>query len=222
MGDQRSVNVCFHGIGKPFRELEPGESRYWITRQQFDSILDEIATWPSLRISFDDGNISDIEYGLPGLVERGLTATFFVLAGRLAAPGSLDPAAVGDLRGAGMTVGTHGMDHRSWRAMDLSTRHRELVAARQEIAQVAGCSVDQAALPLGQYDRRLLSHLKQLGYRSVHTSDRRMARAGGWLQPRFSVRSEDTPLTMREHVQAADRQARRMKLNAVGLVKRIR
>ena len=106
MTDQRLVNVCFHGIGEPSRELEPGEARYWITTQQFESILDEIATWPTLRISFDDGNRSDIEYGLPALVERGLTATFFVLAGRLTTPGSLDAAAVAELRDAGMTIGS--------------------------------------------------------------------------------------------------------------------
>ena len=43
-----------------------------------------------MRISFDDGNASDLEIGLPALLERGLTATFFVLAGRLGRPGSLD------------------------------------------------------------------------------------------------------------------------------------
>ncbi len=222
MGDQAVVNVCFHGIGTPSRELEAGESRYWVAKQQFESILDEIASWPLVQISFDDGNQSDVEFGLPALVERGLTATFFVLADRLDAAGSLYPADVVDLCRAGMTVGTHGMNHRTWRGMDADTRHRELVVARERIAEVAGRSVDQAALPLGQYDRRLLSHLKRLGYQSVHTSDRRLARGGSWLQPRFSVRSDDSPQTMREAVQAAQQPRRRVKLEAAGLAKRLR
>ena len=71
----RLLNICFHGIGTPGRALEPGEDRYWITSDEFHRILDEIATWPSTRISFDDGNASDLEIGLPALVERGLTAT---------------------------------------------------------------------------------------------------------------------------------------------------
>ncbi|HMO11289.1 MAG TPA: hypothetical protein PKB06_07275, partial [Actinotalea sp.] len=37
---------------------------------------------------------------------------------------------------------------------------------------------------------------RALGYRTVHTSDRRPARPGAWLQPRFSVTSEDTPATL--------------------------
>ena len=222
MGEGAVVNVCFHGIGTPSRELEPGESPYWVTEQQFESILDEIATWSSLQISFDDGNKSDVELGLPALVERGLTATFFVLAGRLDSVGSLDPGDIVDLSSAGMTVGTHGMNHRSWRGMDAETRQRELADARERIAEIAGCSVDQAALPLGQYDRRLLSHLRRLGYKSVFTSDRRLARGGSWLQPRFSVRYDDSPQTMREAIRAARKPNQRVKLEAAGLAKRVR
>ena len=222
MGEGAVVNVCFHGIGTPSRELEPGESQYWVTEQQFESILDEIAAWPSLQISFDDGNKSDVELGLPALIERGLTATFFVLAGRLDSAGSLDPADVAELCSAGMTVGTHGMNHRSWRGMDAETRQRELSDARERIAEISGRSVDQAALPLGQYDRRLLSHLRRLGYQSVHTSDRRLARAGMWLQPRFSVRSDDSPQTIREAVRSARMLRHRLKLEAAGLAKSAR
>ena len=191
-------------------------------RSSSNPFLTRSLSWPSVQISFDDGNKSDVEFGLPALVERGLTATFFVLAGRLDSVGSLDPGDIVDLCSAGMTVGTHGMNHRSWRGMDAETRHRELSDARERIAEIAGRSVDQAALPLGQYDRRLLSHLRRLGYESVHTSDRRLARAGSWLQPRFSVRADDSPQSMGEAVNSAQQSRRRVKLEAVGLVKRLR
>lgn len=222
MSDRAVINVCFHGIGIPSRELEPGESRYWVTQPQFEAIVDEITLWPSAQISFDDGNQSDVEFGLPALVERGLTAAFFVLAGRLDSPGSLNPPDIVDLSRAGMTIGTHGMNHRSWRGMDPDTRRQELVLSRDRITEVAGRRIDQAALPLGQYDRRLLSYLRQLGYQSVHTSDRRQGRIGSWLQPRFSVRSHDSPQTVREAVQASLRPFRRVRLTAVGFAKRYR
>ena len=222
MSDRAVINVCFHGIGKPSRELESGESRYWITLPQFESILDEIASWPSMQVSFDDGNRSDVEFGLPAVLERGLTATFFVLAGRLHTAGSLNAVDIVDLCAAGMTVGSHGMDHRSWRAMDSMTRRRELIAAREQISEIAGYVVDRAALPLGQYDRRLLSHLKEVGYKSVYTSDRRPARAGSWLQPRFSVRSEDSPQTLRQAVLAARKPRQRLQRETAGFIKRLR
>ncbi|AGZ41483.1 polysaccharide deacetylase family protein [Actinoplanes friuliensis] len=221
MGEQ-VVNVCFHGIGVPARELEPGEDRYWVTEDQFHAVLDEIRTWPSVRISFDDGNASDARIGLPALVERGLTADFFVLAGRLGTAGSLDEDDVRELGKQGMGVGSHGMAHRSWRGMDEQTRRAELVEARDRIAGVSGSPVEAAACPLGRYDRELLNSMRSLGYTRVYTSDRRHARGGSWLQPRFSVRREDTPESLRAEVLHRPPLVRRAKLAAIGTVKRLR
>ena len=104
------LNICFHGIGSPARDLEDGEAPYWVGRETFLRVLDEVATWPRVALSFDDGNASDIEIGLPALKDRGLQATFFVLAARLDQPGSLSRDAVRELHTAGMTMGSHGMD----------------------------------------------------------------------------------------------------------------
>lgn len=215
-------NVCFHGIGTPRRELEPGEDAYWVTVDQFRALLDELATWPSVRISFDDGNASDVDIALPALVERGLTADFFVLAGRLDTPGSLGRDDVRELHRQGMTIGTHGMSHRSWRGMDPDTRQAELVTARRRLAEVTGAPVDLAACPLGRYDRRCLTELRRLGYTRVFTSDRRPARPQAWLQPRYSARRGDTPGALRAEVLARPGPAQRLRRSAVGVVKRLR
>src|SRR5688500_1238694 len=196
------INICFHGIGTPARELEPGESRYWIGVDTFHRVLDDLATWPAVRISFDDGNASDAGIGLPALLSRGLTADFFVLAGRLGAPGSLDEPALKELVAAGMTVGTHGMNHIPWRGLDPATNNAELVDARARIASVTGTPVDAAACPLGRYDRRLLGDLRRFGYRRVYTSDRRAANPNAWIQPRFSIRAEDTAESFRAQATA--------------------
>jgi peptidoglycan/xylan/chitin deacetylase (PgdA/CDA1 family) len=219
---ERVINICFHGIGTPERALEPGEDRYWITVKSYRAILDEVATWPGVRLSFDDGNTSDVEFGLPGLVARGLTADFFVLAGRLGSAGSLDADGIRELHRHGMSIGTHGMHHRSWRGMDPGTRHEELVEARERLASVAGTAVDEAACPLGRYDRRLLAQLRALGYRRVFTSDRRPAQRTAWLQPRFSVTCDDTPETLRAAALATPPLTRRLRNAAVGVAKRWR
>ncbi len=222
MTDSQVVNICFHGIGTPNRELEPGEASYWVDTDQYRSILDEIAGWPSVRISFDDGNDSDVRIGLPEICQRGLTATFFPLAGRLGAVGSLSAEDVGAIASHGMTIGTHGMAHRSWRGMDPVTRQVELVTARQQLAEAAGAAVTEAACPLGRYDRRVLSQLRELGYRRVFTSDRRMASAGAWLQPRFSVRSYDTAETLRERILVRPGMTKRVWRGAAKIRQRLR
>jgi peptidoglycan/xylan/chitin deacetylase (PgdA/CDA1 family) len=216
------INVCFHGIGTPTLDREPDESRYWVTKTRFYEILDEIATWPPARISFDDGNYSDLKVGLPALVERGLGADFFVLAGRLGQPDSLDPQDVRELHASGMGIGSHGMRHRSWRRMDPRERHEELVTARDRLASITGAPVVGAACPVGAYDRALLRDLRRLGYPRVFTSDRRPAREAAWLQPRYSIRRDDTPETLRASVLARASVVARLRSSAAGLVKRWR
>lgn len=219
---QRLVNICFHGVGTPARPLEDGEAPYWVERDLFLRVLDDVMTWPRVDLSFDDGNASDVEIALPALVERGLTARFFVLAGRLDLPGSLGRDDVRTLQSAGMTIGTHGMHHRPWRAMNAADRADELVEARRRIQEAAGSPVDEAACPLGRYDRRLLAELRRLGYRRVHTSDRRAARAGAWVQPRFSVRSHDSVTSLREQALTPAPAITRLRLHATGLIKQLR
>lgn len=218
----RRVNVCFHGVGIPARELEPGEAAFWVDHATFLAVLDDVADDPRVRLSFDDGNASDIELGLPALLERGLTATFFVLAGRLDQPGSLSADHVRSLAAAGMKVGTHGMDHRPWRGLDVVEQKRELETARTEIAHVVDAPVTEAALPLGRYDRRLLTQLRRLGYTAVHTSDRRWASAGAWMQPRFSVHAGDTAETVRAHMLTPRPLTHRVERTLVGTIKRWR
>jgi peptidoglycan/xylan/chitin deacetylase (PgdA/CDA1 family) len=216
------INLNFHGIGTPRRSLEPGEHEYWIDRDSFLGILDELHDRVDVRVSFDDGNESDVDVALPALAERGMEADFFILAGRLGAPGSVDVDGVRALLAQHMTIGTHGMNHRSWRGLSDHGRRVELLDARQAIAEASGATVDTAALPLGQYDRRVLAALRELDYRVVYSSDERRARPGAWFQPRYTVRAGDTPRSIRQSV-LADRHAReRLRTQVIGIAKRWR
>ena len=222
VGSPALVNLCFHGIGTPGRDLEPGEDRYWVSVDAFHRILDEVAGEPHVRISFDDGNASDLLHAVPALRERGLTGTFFVLAGRLGGRGSLDADDVRGLAEAGMRIGSHGLDHVPWRHLSGADLRRELVEARDRIAAAAGVPVVDAALPLGRYDRRVLAEVRRQGYTSLHTSDRAWSREGAWLQPRFSVCHDDTAGTVRRVVQTRAPLPQRVRSRGVRLAKRLR
>ena len=112
------VILTVHGIGRASRPLDPGEDRTWISVEQFELVLDAVVGRSDVRLTFDDGNASDVEIGLPRLLERGLSAEFFVLAGLLGEPGRLGAADVRELHRAGMRVGSHGWAHRDWRRID--------------------------------------------------------------------------------------------------------
>lgn len=217
------LTLCFHGVGTPRRVLEPGEDLYWITEDTFLRVLDEVASWPvPVTLTFDDGNRSDLDLALPALLERGLHARFYVLSGRFDDPGALAPQDVRTLHDAGMTIGTHGMAHTSWRHLSPQRRQEEFVTARTRIEDAVGLPVTEAACPLGRYDRSVLAALRAAGYTRVYTSDRRPGRGGRWLQPRYSLRSVDDVAAVRSAVLDGPSAVQRAKLEAIGLVKRLR
>lgn len=215
------IHLCFHGIGTAPAEREPGESRYWVAEALFLRVLDDVGQLPWVSLSFDDGNRSDAAVALPALRERGLTATFFALAGRLDDPASLSPHDLRELADAGMRIGTHGWHHRSWRQLTDAAARRELVDARIALSEASGTDITEAALPLGQYDRAALARLRAASYRAVYTSDRYPARERAWLRPRYSIAVDDTLDSVRRI--AAGRPVPRAARNAfASAVKRLR
>ncbi|WP_326951744.1 MULTISPECIES: polysaccharide deacetylase family protein [unclassified Amycolatopsis] len=179
-----------HGIGRPARQLEPGENERWVTVEQFDRILDAVEERADVHLTFDDGNESDVEIALPRLVERGLTAEFFPLAGRLGQRGYLDHDALRDLARAGMEIGSHGWEPRDWRRLDDRHARRELTDAPKLLGDLCGRPVRRYSLPFGAYDRRVLDRLREAGATRVYASDGGETSRDGWLQPRTELRHD--------------------------------
>lgn len=213
------VHILFHGIGTPGLSVSSADEQYFVSKDLFITVLDEVRGQPGIELSFDDGYASDIEIALPALLERGLSARFFPLAGQLDRPGYLSTSGVRELAAAGMPVGSHGMRHRSWRHMDPQARREELTEARQTLARAAAAPVDTAACPFGAYDRTALAALREEGYQRIFTSDRRRAQPGAWLQPRYSVRRGDTLQTVRDTIITQPRLSARARGILVGQLK---
>jgi peptidoglycan/xylan/chitin deacetylase (PgdA/CDA1 family) len=179
--------LTFHGVGKKPRALDPGEERVWLDADRFSSVLDAVGSRPDVSLSFDDGNLSDVETALPLLIERGLTAMFFPCVGRLGEPGFLTPEQVRELVSAGMGIGSHGWAHRPWRGLPEEDLELELSGARKRLEDVVGTPVLTASCPFGAYDRRILGLLHSIGYERIYTSDGGPAQADDWLAPRTTV-----------------------------------
>lgn len=221
--DRASTSIVnFHGIGRPGRELEDGEESYWVERDEFFRVLDAVTDRPEIELTFDDGNESDISIALPALKERGLTATFYPLAGRLDASGSLTGSDVARLTREGMGIGSHGWRHQPWPTMSESDVALELVDAREALSEVSGIAIEDAALPMGQYNRKVLRQLRAAGYVSVVNSDRRNERRRGWLRPRFTFAARDTVHGLLAEMAAADSLRHRARTGLVGTAKRWR
>lgn len=199
MKARRKTILTFHGIGEPARPLEPGEQPYWISPQQYRSILDRIARHPdpgAIGITFDDGNLSDIEIAAPELVRRGLSAQFFVLAGRIGEPGSLSVADIRALKQSGMSIGSHGMDHVDWSRLGRGELERELRDSRYILEDITAAAVMAAAIPFGRYNAAVLKALRAAGYSEAYSSDGGSTASGRFPQSRTSVTASMTPATI--------------------------
>lgn len=184
------IGLLFHGIGAPRRELEPGEVPYWLQTSIFETILDRVAAAPEPQafcISFDDGNASDHDIALPRLVERGLSADFFVLSGRTGQPGSLSAEKILALQAAGMRIGSHGIGHHNLSKLSLSDLNEELWGSRRALEEICGCPVTELGLPFGAYNRQVLTAARTAGYQAVYSSNRGWMRNDRFLRPRISL-----------------------------------
>jgi hypothetical protein len=182
----------FHCITRPSRQMADDEADVCVERQQFLDILDLVSGRGDVRLTFDDGNSSDVSEALPELTRRGLRAHFFICPARFGTPGFVDEDDIRELRLAGMSLGSHGMDHVRWRRLGRSAIDREIIRAKQVLEDASQAPVDEAACPFGQYDRRTLSALRAAGFNRVYTSDGGRASATDWLVPRNTVRRCDT------------------------------
>jgi peptidoglycan/xylan/chitin deacetylase (PgdA/CDA1 family) len=185
---RRCINVTVHGIGPAARTLDPGDDRTWVSVDQFEQVLDAIASRDDVRLTFDDGNASDVDIALPRLVERGLRGEFFIIAGLLGEPGRVDAAGIRRLVDAGMSIGSHGWAHRDWRRIDEWQATEEIVDAQRVLSGLSGQPVKAVAVPFGSYDRHVLRRLRHANVARVYTSDGGLARPDAWLQPRTSLR----------------------------------
>ena len=214
--------VNFHGIGTPLRTLEEGEEHYWISEQCDYRFLDQITPFrEQILITFDDGNLSDLEIGARGLAERELKATFFPLAGRLDDEGSLRGEDLRELLRLGHKVGSHGFDHVSWKNLDETKARRELVNARSVLEDCVGEKIDEAAIPFGDYGRSTLQRLKYLGYRQVYSSDGGSFSGSPYPVPRWSVRADTNFQDMEKFLSGQESVARRARRSLAKIKKQI-
>jgi peptidoglycan/xylan/chitin deacetylase (PgdA/CDA1 family) len=189
----RVTNLTAHGVGPPARELHPDEAATWVDIAQLEWVLDVAMECPTIRLTFDDGNCSDVHIALPRLLERGLKAEFFLLAGCIGEPGRIDRSGLRELVSAGMLIGSHGWAHRDWRRLDDAAAEQEIHQALRTLTELSGQAVDRVAVPFGSYDRTVLWRLRRAGVSRIYTSDGGRARGDAWLQPRTSLRSDMTP-----------------------------
>ena len=184
--------ITFHGLGEPPSGVTAFEAQYWLDADRFRRLMDRVLDFEDYEITFDDGNRSDFEIAVPILQQRGLRATFFVLADRVGNPTSVTPNDLRAMVDAGMKIGSHGTRHRRWSELSRADLDEELSQSRHVLAEILGQEVDEASCPFGKYNTAVLRALREHGYRRVYTSDGGWVAPHRWLVPRRTIMRDDT------------------------------
>lgn len=212
----------FHGVGPMLRSMAAGESDCWLDSAFFEAILDLLKNYSNAGITVDDGNVSDISHVLPALLTRGLSARFFICAGRLDDASFVDRDQIRGLLAEGMKIGSHGMGHRTWCGLLPQELDHELESSRRTLEEACGITVDEAACPFGCYDRKVLAALRSAGYLRVYTSDGGASSDGSWIVPRITVTRRMSLEKIGRLLTSGPGIARQMLIDSKRLCKRLR
>jgi peptidoglycan/xylan/chitin deacetylase (PgdA/CDA1 family) len=163
-----------------YHELRPSRSSYSyvVETEEFEKQVDLFrklrdtegpGLWP--EITFDDGHISNFEFGLPVLESRAIKASFFITVGWTGQKqGYMGWQELRALQQAGQRIGAHGWSHTLLTHCNPSELHRELVDARLTLEDKLGTSITTMSLPGGRYNRRILTACQEAGYTQIFTS----------------------------------------------------
>ena len=161
----------------------------------------DIANRATVLITFDDGHISQYEWGFRLLHEHGLRATFFIVPAWIGRPGFLTWDHVKEMVRYGMSVQSHTYSHQFLVQLMSKQLVDELRGSKKIIEDHTGKPVHALSLPGGRADRAVWQLAASYGYEQVYTSSpgygeyrplwERMHRNG--YQPRAIHRFAITP-----------------------------
>ncbi|MFD9908518.1 polysaccharide deacetylase family protein [Streptomyces sp. NPDC059063] len=153
-------------------------------------------------LTFDDGYRDFVDHALPLLRRHDCTATLFVLPGRLDGVNSWDPLGprkplldadgIRHAAASGMEVASHSLTHVDLTRADDEALTREVHGSRTALAELTGAAVEGFCYPYGYVDARVLSAVRDAGYRYACAIDPGEL-AGDFALPRVHIGQRDTP-----------------------------
>jgi peptidoglycan/xylan/chitin deacetylase (PgdA/CDA1 family) len=140
-------------------------------------------------LTFDDGHVSSHRLGFPALRAAGAGADFFVNPAQVGTSGFASWPELREMAEAGMSIQSHGLDHRSYLTTLSPSRLREdLRRSRMEIEEKVGQPVTLLAPPGGRAPRNLERIAQEVGYTHVFGSNPgAISRDGRHSHGRFAV-----------------------------------
>lgn len=163
-------------------------------------------------LTFDDGYLSVYDRAYPILLERGMTATIYVVVNTIGGINEWDykngdnkemmmnVRQVKEMADAGFEIGSHTLTHPHLTAINEDQLAREITDSKHKLEDIIGKEVTSFSYPYGDYDKRVASAAQAAGYKNAVTTRLGAVSCGSLFEiPRVNVRwSAIGPLLMRK------------------------
>lgn len=145
-----------------------------------DQLLEESQPQPSrFAATFDDAYLSVFEAAYPALLERGLTATVYVVVNSIGAVNQWDCSKgdcveqimelsqIREMADQGFQIGSHTLSHPHLTRLNDAALREELLGSKHRLEDLLGHGVTSLAYPYGDYDQRVAEMAREAGYNNA-------------------------------------------------------
>jgi len=139
----------------------------------------------TICLTFDDGWRGNYLHAYPILREYGLKATFFIATDLIGKPFYMAWEDIKEMAASGMSIQSHTVTHRPLAHMGGERVLFELSESKRVIEERLGQEVRHLSLPHGSGNGSTWSIAKEVGYKSICTSDigvHSLESNGAWLR----------------------------------------
>lgn len=125
----------------------------------------------AVAITFDDGNLDNIQHAFPVLEAMNFPATVFMISDNLGRPGSLSAEDLRILSQSGVEIGSHTASHAFLPHLDPAGTEHELESSKAALEDLLGRPVRLFSYPAGGVTQTARAAVAKAGYEGAVTTN---------------------------------------------------